>query len=104
MLTSERHLTPTAEYEPGGEPVILAAQQFLLDKITLDDGRTNQNPNPAIHPNGSVFLILAICSAGVTWVQNVTGVWIVDLTCIASSPRKVRITFLPTRAHRNRVK
>ncbi len=32
---------------------IAAAQDFLLDKITLDDGRTNQNPDPAIHPNGT---------------------------------------------------
>ncbi len=30
-------------------------RQRALDRITLDDGRTNQNPDPAIHPNGGVF-------------------------------------------------
>ena len=53
VLTSERRLTPTAEFEPG-PAAIQAAHDFLLDKITLDDGRTNQNPDPAIHPNGPI--------------------------------------------------
>ncbi len=72
VLTSERHLSPTAEYEPGAD-AIWAAQQFLLDKITLDDGRTNQNPDPAIHPNGSVFDLSNLFRGG-DLVQNVTGV------------------------------
>jgi len=72
VLTSERHLTPTAEFEPGA-PSILAAQEFLLDKITLDDGRSNQNPDPAIHPNGNVFDLTNLFRGG-DIVQNVTGV------------------------------
>ena len=52
VLTSTRHLTPTAEFEPGSPEEMQAAQDYLLDKITLDDGRTSQNPDPAIHPNG----------------------------------------------------
>ncbi len=72
VLTSERHLTPTAEFEPGAE-AIAAAQAFLLDSITLDDGRTAQNPDPAIHPNGSVFDLSNLFRGG-DQVQNVTGV------------------------------
>ena len=72
VLTSERHLTPTAEFEPGPD-AIQAAQDFLLDKITLDDGRSSQNPNPAIHPNGSVFDLTNLFRGGDT-VTNVTGV------------------------------
>ena len=73
VLTSERHLTPTAEFEPGSPEAAQAIQDFLLDKITLDDGRTNQNPDPAIHPNGGVFDLTNLFRGGDT-VTNVTGV------------------------------
>ena len=72
MLTSERRLTPTAEFEPGPDS-IQAAADFLLDKITLDDGRTNQNPDPAIHPNGATFDLTNLFRGGDT-LANVTGV------------------------------
>ena len=72
VLTSERHLTPTAEFEPGPR-CNPGCADFLLDKITLDDGRTNQNPDPAIHPNGAVFDLTNLFRGGDT-VANVTGV------------------------------
>ncbi|MDH3260543.1 MAG: ExeM/NucH family extracellular endonuclease [Acidimicrobiia bacterium] len=72
VLTSERHLTPTAEVEPG-PAAIAGAQAFLLDRITLDDGRSSQNPDPAIHPNGGVFDLTNLFRGGDT-VANVTGV------------------------------
>ena len=72
VLTSERHLQPTAEFEPGAA-AIQAAEDFLLDKITLDDGRSNQNPNPAIHPNGLDFDLTNLFRGGDA-VQNATGV------------------------------
>jgi predicted extracellular nuclease len=72
LLTSERHLTPTAEFPPGPD-AIQAAQDFLLDKITLDDGRSIQNPDPAIHPNGGDFDLTNLFRGGDT-VANVTGV------------------------------
>jgi len=72
VLTSRRHLTPTAEFEPGPD-AIAAANAFLLDRITLDDGRTTQNPDPAIHPNGGVFDLDNLFRGGDT-VSNVTGV------------------------------
>ena len=72
VLTSERHLTPTALYEPGPD-AIQAAQDFLLDRITLDDGRTVQNPDPALHPNGNIFDLTNLFRGGDT-LQHVTGV------------------------------
>jgi len=72
VLTSERHLTPTAEFLPGAAAQ-QAAADFLLDKITIDDGRTAQNPDPAIHPNGGVFDLNNLFRGGDT-VANVTGV------------------------------
>ncbi|MGK2924805.1 MAG: ExeM/NucH family extracellular endonuclease, partial [Lysobacterales bacterium] len=72
VLTSERHLTPTAEFPPGPD-AIQAAADFLLDKITLDDGRSAQNPDPAIHPNGGVFDLTNLFRGGDT-LANVTGV------------------------------
>jgi predicted extracellular nuclease len=72
VLTTERRLTPTAEFEPGPDAVD-AADDFLLNRITLDDGRTSQNPDPAIHPNGDVFDLDNLFRGGDT-VANVTGV------------------------------
>jgi predicted extracellular nuclease len=72
VLSSARQNQPTAVVEPGPAAVDLAAAN-LLDRITLDDGRTSQNPDPAIHPNGSVFDLSNLFRGGDT-VQNVTGV------------------------------
>jgi predicted extracellular nuclease len=72
VLTSERHLTPTAEFLPGPD-AIQAAADFLLDRITLDDGRSAQNPDPAIHPNGGIFNLDNLFRGGDT-LANVTGV------------------------------
>jgi predicted extracellular nuclease len=76
VLTSERHNTPTAIYDPSTDPasdVQVAMQAYLLDKITLDDGRTVQNPDPAIHPNGDEFTLDNLFRGGDT-VASVTGV------------------------------
>lgn len=72
VLTSERHMTPTALYEPGSTEYYDAVEAFMLDKITLDDGRTVQNPNPAIHPNGLEFTMENLFRGG-DLVTNVTG-------------------------------
>lgn len=54
-LTSARHSTPTSMFEPGSPQYFQALEEFLLDRIILDDGRTSSNPDPAIHPNGQTF-------------------------------------------------
>ncbi len=73
VLTSSRHLTPTAIYEPGSPEQAAAALAYTLDRITLDDGRSSQNPDPAIHPNGLTFNLDNLFRGG-DQVTNVTGV------------------------------
>jgi predicted extracellular nuclease len=72
VLTSARQNQPTAVVEPGPDAVALAGEN-LLDRIILDDGRTSQNPDPAIHPDGSDFDLSNLFRGGDT-VENVTGV------------------------------
>jgi predicted extracellular nuclease len=72
VLSSNRNFTPTAEFEPGPDAIAAAAEN-ALDRITLDDGRSSQNPDPAIHPNGAVFDLDNLFRGGDT-LQNVTGV------------------------------
>lgn len=73
VLTSERHMTPTALYEPGSPEYFQAVIDYNLEKITLDDGRTSQNPDPALHPNGSIFDLTNLFRGGST-VSGVTGI------------------------------
>ncbi len=73
VLTSYRHLTPTAEFEPGSSEVYAAMEAYKLDSITLDDGSTYQNPDPAIHPNGMEFTLDNLFRGG-DLVANVTGI------------------------------
>jgi predicted extracellular nuclease len=72
VLSDGRQFTPTAVVEPGPAAQALA-QAHLLGRITLDDGRNVQNPDPAIHPNGGVFDLTNRFRGGDT-VKNVTGV------------------------------
>ena len=73
ILTSSRHLTPTALYEPGSPEIAAATESYLLDSITLDDGRTSENPDPALHPNGLIFDLNNLFRGG-SYVTNLTGV------------------------------
>ena len=52
-----RQMTPTAVYEPGSAEATALAAQNALERITLDDGRGIQNPDPALHPNGAEFTL-----------------------------------------------
>jgi predicted extracellular nuclease len=72
VLTTDRRMTPTAVVEPGPDAVAMA-QDYLLNRITLDDGRSSQNPDPAIHPNGLEFNLDNLFRGG-DLVTNVTGV------------------------------
>ena len=72
VLTNGRHLTPTAEFEPGPD-ANAAADAFALNRVLLDDGRTASNPDPAIHPNGGVFNLDNLFRGGDT-LTDVTGV------------------------------
>jgi predicted extracellular nuclease len=73
VLTTDRQFQPTASFEPGSPEAAQLALDNSLNRITLDDGRGNQNPDPAIHPNGAIFDLSNLFRGGDT-VQNVTGV------------------------------
>jgi uncharacterized protein len=73
VLTVGRQFQPTAVHEPGSPEAAALAQAHVLGRLTLDDGRNTQNPDPAIHPNGGVFDLANRFRGGDT-VQNVTGV------------------------------
>jgi len=73
VLTDARHFQPTAVFEPGSADAANLAVANSLARITLDDGRTNQNPDPALHPNGLEFNLDNLFRGGDT-VTDVTGV------------------------------
>jgi len=73
VLTVGRPPTPTAVYDPGSTDQADLAAVNALGRITLDDNRTSQNPDPAIHPNGAVFDLDNLFRGG-DIVENTTGV------------------------------
>ncbi len=68
----DRPYQPTSIVEPGADANALQAVNNLR-RITLDDGRTSQNPDPALHPNGEEFTLDNRFRGG-DKVQNATGV------------------------------
>ena len=73
VLSTERQFQPTALFEPGSAEANQLAAANALSRITLDDGRTAQNPDPAVHPNGAEFNLDNLFRGGDT-VANVVGV------------------------------
>ncbi len=57
VLTTDRQFQPTAVFEPGSQEAADLAAFNASHRITLDDGRTSSNPDPAIHPNGLEFTL-----------------------------------------------
>ncbi len=72
VLTLGRQYQPTALFNPGSPEAAQLAQDNLLSRITLDDGRTSQNPDPAFHPNGEVFDLNNLFRGG-DLVTSLTG-------------------------------
>jgi predicted extracellular nuclease len=68
----DRQMTPTAVVEPG-DPAKQLAVKNATERITLDDGRGSQNPDPAIHPNGEIFTLENSFRGG-DELANITGV------------------------------
>jgi predicted extracellular nuclease len=73
VLTTERQFQPTAVFEPGSPEAAALADINDRSRIVMDDGRGNQNPDPAIHPNGLEFTLDNRFRGG-DLVQNLTGV------------------------------
>ena len=72
-LGVHRQFQPTAVVEPGSPERTALITQQLAERIWLDDGRSNQNPDPAIHPDGGVFTLDHAFRGG-DLVTNATGV------------------------------
>lgn len=70
---TERQAQPTAVYDAGSPEAIALAEQNALNSIGVDDGRSEENPDPAIHPNGDVFTLDNTFRGG-DLVTNITGV------------------------------
>jgi len=73
MLGTERQMQPTAVYDAGSPEAIALAEENELNRIGLDDGRSEENPDPAVHPNGEEFT-LANTFRGGDLVSDATGV------------------------------
>lgn len=68
-----RQMTPTAVVEPGSPEYDALVAKNLAERITIDDGRFFQNPDPAIHPNGGDFTLDNRFRGG-DLVTNLTGI------------------------------
>jgi predicted extracellular nuclease len=69
----DRPFTPTAVSPTGSLEAQARADLNLRSRITVDDGRSPQNPDPAIHPgNGEVFDLDNLFRGGET-VTGMTG-------------------------------
>ncbi|HWM16192.1 MAG TPA: ExeM/NucH family extracellular endonuclease [Microbacterium sp.] len=68
-----RQMQPTAVFEPGSAEATALVAQNARERITLDDGRGSQNPDPALHPNGSVFSLTNTFRGG-DLLTGITGV------------------------------
>jgi uncharacterized protein len=73
VLSTQRFMTFTALYPPNILGYQDSLEEYFLNSITLDDGRTGQNPDPAIHPNGAEFTLNNLFRGG-DLVTNVTGI------------------------------
>jgi len=73
VLTTERFMTFTAINEPDVTGYSESIEEYFLNSITLDDGRSDQNPDPAVHPNGLEFTLDNRFRGG-DLVGNVTGI------------------------------
>jgi predicted extracellular nuclease len=72
-LGTERQYQPTAVHEPGSPEAAALAAANAENRITLDDGRSVQNPDPARHPNGEEFTLDNLFRGGDV-LTDVTGV------------------------------
>ncbi|WP_405216062.1 ExeM/NucH family extracellular endonuclease [Agrococcus sp. Ld7] len=74
VVGTERQMQPTAVAAPGSAEAAAIAAANAVNRITIDDGRSAQNPDPAIHPaNQDVFTLENAFRGGDT-ITGITGV------------------------------
>ncbi|EFK96427.1 extracellular nuclease, partial [sediment metagenome] len=69
----DRLYTPTAVVEPGQDAIDLAAD-YATRRITIDDARSAQNPDPAIHPGNGLEFTLDNRFRGGDTIAGIAGV------------------------------
>ncbi|MFN3600908.1 MAG: ExeM/NucH family extracellular endonuclease [Dietzia sp.] len=57
VVSTGRQFQPTNQFEAGSPEARAMAEANAADRIMIDDGRSTQNPDPAIHPDGTDFTI-----------------------------------------------
>ncbi len=73
VVSTTRQFQPTSIFLPDSPDAAALGDLYDLARITVDDGRGSQNPDPAIHPNGSIFDMTNRFRGG-DILNNVTGV------------------------------
>lgn len=68
-----RQYQPTATYDAGDPEARELAEANLAERITIDDGRSAQNPTPALHPDGQLFTLEHSFRGG-DLLTSITGV------------------------------
>ncbi len=73
VVSLDRQFQPTAIFDPGSPEAAQLLAENLLSRITIDDGRGSENPDPALHPNGLTFDLSNLFRGG-DQLENVTGI------------------------------
>ena len=74
VVGTERQHQPTAVADPGSAEAAAVAAANAENRITIDDGRSSQNPDPAIHPATLEEFTLAHSFRGGDTITGITGV------------------------------
>ncbi|WP_343918527.1 ExeM/NucH family extracellular endonuclease, partial [Agrococcus citreus] len=74
VVGTDRQMQPTAVFAPGSAEAAELRAANLANRITIDDGRSIQNPDPAIHPGNLQPLTLENRFRGGDTITGITGV------------------------------
>ncbi len=74
VVGTDRQMQPTAVFAPGSTEAAALRAANLANRITIDDGRSVQNADPAIHPGNLQPLTLENRFRGGDTITGITGV------------------------------
>lgn len=74
VVGTERQFQPTAVAAPGSDEAAAIREANAANRITIDDGRSPQNPDPAIHPGNLEVFDLDNLFRGGDLITGITGV------------------------------
>ncbi|SDS29752.1 ExeM/NucH family extracellular endonuclease [Agrococcus carbonis] len=74
VVGTERQMQPTAVAAPGSAEAAAVREANAANRITIDDGRSSQNPDPAIHPGTLETFTLEHGFRGGDTITGITGV------------------------------